>query len=171
MQVTSEADDVAHHLVGDDVREQAAHVGEHARVGREFGEEIMFEAGRRRLHPPQPWRGGEHPRGDLAEERVGVGHVAESVRLVAGVHHRHRTGGGRDPVEAFIEAEPDRTFSPVQQDAVRAFLAEAEGAPIHSEAVTERTYVQVRRTERVLLVESCDRSRNNLVLHRSFLTK
>jgi ARG and Rhodanese-Phosphatase-superfamily-associated Protein domain len=74
-------------------------------------------------------------------------------------------------VEAFIEAEPDSTFSPIQADAVQAFLTQAEGAALHSEALTERTYVQVRRTDRVLMVESCDRSRSNLVLHRSFLTR
>jgi hypothetical protein len=74
-------------------------------------------------------------------------------------------------VEAFIKAEPGRTFDPVREDAVRAYLAAVEGAALHSEAVTERTYVQVRRTDRVLLVESCDRSRGNLVLHRSFLAR
>jgi hypothetical protein len=74
-------------------------------------------------------------------------------------------------VEAFIESDPGRGFDPVQGDAVRAFLAEGEGAALNSDAVTERTYVQVRRTDRVMLVESCDRSRGNLVLHRSFLAR
>ena len=56
VQIAGEADDVAHHLVGNDVGEQAAHVGQHARVGDEFGEEIVFEARSRRLHPAQPRR-------------------------------------------------------------------------------------------------------------------
>jgi len=29
-------------LVGDDVGEQAAHVGQHVRVGDEFGEQVVF---------------------------------------------------------------------------------------------------------------------------------
>ncbi len=101
VQVAGEAEDVAHHLVGDDVGEQAAHVGQRARVGREFGEQVVLEAGRRRLHPPQPRRDREQPRRDLAEERISVGHVAEGVLFVAGVHHRHRSGDDRDSVEAF----------------------------------------------------------------------
>ena len=40
-----------------------------------------------------------------------------------------------------------------------------------SDASTERTYVQVRQTDRATLVEYCDRSRANLVLHRTFLAR
>jgi len=72
-------------------------------------------------------------------------------------------------VEAFIEAAPDRKFDAAHEDAVRAFLTHAEGGEGHSEAVTERTYVLVRKAGQTMLFESCDRSRNNLVLHRSFL--
>lgn len=74
-------------------------------------------------------------------------------------------------VEAFVEADPGRRYDPVGEPAVRAFLAEAEGAVPSAEAVTERTYVQVRAAGRVTLFESCDRSRGNLVLHRSYLAR
>jgi hypothetical protein len=72
-------------------------------------------------------------------------------------------------VEAFIEAPPDGTFSPPGKDAVRTFLADAERGKAHGEAVTERTYVQVRKAGRTLLFDSCDRSRDNIVLHRCIL--
>ena len=74
-------------------------------------------------------------------------------------------------LEAFIGAEPGRAASSVTADAVKTFLTEVEGAKLTSDASTERTYVQVRQTDRATLVEYCDRSRANLVLHRSFLTR
>jgi len=74
-------------------------------------------------------------------------------------------------VEAVIETEPGRSWEPAGEDAVRTFLLDAEDAPVSDEAVTERTYVQVRRSGGVVLVESCDRARANLVLHRSFLVR
>src|SRR5205807_52260 len=51
-------------------------------------------------------------------------------------------------VEAFIEAEPGRTFDPPGDEAVRGFLAEAEGGEVCDEALTERTFTQVRRAGR-----------------------
>lgn len=74
-------------------------------------------------------------------------------------------------IEAFIEASPGRSYDTVSEDAARKFLAEAEGGAVCNDAVTERTYVQVKRSDRTLMFESCDRSRGNLVLHRSFLTR
>lgn len=74
-------------------------------------------------------------------------------------------------VEAFVEVDPNSSFEGAPESAVRAFLSEVEGVALTSDAVTERTYVQMRSTDRVMLIESCDRSRDNLVLHRSFLTK
>jgi hypothetical protein len=73
--------------------------------------------------------------------------------------------------EAFIESDANRPTEPVSEDAVRAFLREAENAKASGEAVTQRTYVQVRNAEHAMLFESCDRSRDNLVLHRSFLAR
>jgi hypothetical protein len=74
-------------------------------------------------------------------------------------------------VEAFIEADPKRKFDPAGEGAVRAFLAEAEGGEVRTEATTERTCTQVRKAEKAMLFDSCDRSRDNLVLHRSFLAR
>jgi hypothetical protein len=74
-------------------------------------------------------------------------------------------------VEAFIEADAGRKFDAAGEDAVRAFLAEAEGGAARGEATTERTYVLERKAGRTMLFESCDRSRANLVLHRSFLAR
>ena len=59
VEVAGEAEDVAEHLIGDDVGEEAAHVGQHARMGGQFGEEVMFEADGRRLHPAAV--GGRRP--------------------------------------------------------------------------------------------------------------
>jgi hypothetical protein len=74
-------------------------------------------------------------------------------------------------LEAFLVAAPGSSMTPTSEDAVREFLAEAEGGEPASEAVTERTYIHIRQTSRVLLMESCDRSRDNLVLHRAFLAR
>jgi hypothetical protein len=72
-------------------------------------------------------------------------------------------------VEAFLEADATRTFDAISEATVIQHLLEAEGAGAHNEAVTERTYVLARKMGPLKLVESCDRTRNNLVLHRSFL--
>jgi len=71
-------------------------------------------------------------------------------------------------VEAVAEAEPGRTAD-AAADAVRAFLVEAEEGEVTDEAVAERTCVLTRASKRATLAETCDRSRSNLVLHRSFL--
>jgi hypothetical protein len=74
-------------------------------------------------------------------------------------------------VVAFIEADADHPTMPVDENAVRAFLREAENGKATGKAATNRTYVQVRNAERTMLLECCDRSRDNLVLHRSFLAR
>ena len=94
MQVAGEADDVAHHLVGDHVGEQPAHVGQRAGMLDQLGEDVMLQAGGRRLHPAQPAGGGQQRRRDLAEEGVGVGHGGERLGLVRGVDHRIAPGRG-----------------------------------------------------------------------------
>jgi hypothetical protein len=73
--------------------------------------------------------------------------------------------------EAFLAAGPEASPAPPTEEAVRAFLTAGEGGQPASDAVTERTYVSVRRAERVMLFESCDRARDNLVIHRSFLAR
>jgi hypothetical protein len=74
-------------------------------------------------------------------------------------------------IEAFIESESGKTFAAVSEKDVRAFLADAESQEPTDEAATDRTYVQTRQTKDTTLQESCDRSRNNLVLHRSFVRR
>ncbi len=73
-------------------------------------------------------------------------------------------------VEAFVAAEPGAGGPPSEAD-VRGFLAAAEGGTPVREAVTERTYVLVRQAERAILMEACDRSRENVVLHRGVLAR
>jgi len=74
-------------------------------------------------------------------------------------------------LEAFLESDAARGAMPASEQDVRTFLSEGEtGKPV-SEAVTERTYVHIRRSDKVILIESCDRARDNLVLHRSFISR
>lgn len=72
-------------------------------------------------------------------------------------------------VEAFLA--DDRPAVVVSEDDVRAFLAAAEGGDPVREAVTERTYVLVKQTDKTILMEACDRGRDNLVLHRGVLAR
>ncbi len=72
MQITGEAEYEAEHMVGDDIVEQAAHVGKLAGMFDQFGEDIMFEAGGRGLDPLEVFRSGQQFGSDLAEESVGV---------------------------------------------------------------------------------------------------
>jgi hypothetical protein len=74
-------------------------------------------------------------------------------------------------IEAFIEADSSQSYAAASEEVVRDFLIEADGAAVIDEAVTERTYVRVRGTARAMVFDSCDRSRDNLVLHRSFLAR
>ena len=59
-------------MVGDDIVEQAAHVGKLAGMFDQFGEDIMFEAGGGGLDPPEVFRSSQQFGSDLAEESVGV---------------------------------------------------------------------------------------------------
>src|SRR5207244_1291990 len=74
-------------------------------------------------------------------------------------------------IEAFIEADGSQSYHPAREEVVREFLVEADRADVIDDAVTERTYVRVRGTTRAMVFDSCDRSRGNLVLHRSFLAR
>ena len=85
MQVAGEAQDIAHHLVGDHVAEEAAHVGQDAGVGLQLGEHVMFEAGRERLHPSQSIGPCQHRGRDLSDECVGAGHGGLRLGGVGGV--------------------------------------------------------------------------------------
>ena len=46
MQVTRETNDVAHHLIGDHVGKQAAHVSQHTRVLFQFRKDVVLKADR-----------------------------------------------------------------------------------------------------------------------------
>ena len=46
VEVAGEAEDEAHHVIGDHVREEPPHVGEDGRVGDQLREEIVLEARR-----------------------------------------------------------------------------------------------------------------------------
>jgi hypothetical protein len=74
-------------------------------------------------------------------------------------------------VEAFIEQPAGTASKPIGVEAVRAFLAEAEAGQLASEAVTERVFVLVLRTERHLLSDTCDRAHDNVVIHRNILAR
>jgi hypothetical protein len=74
-------------------------------------------------------------------------------------------------VEAFIASDAGMKYDAASENAVRAVLAEVESAKPRSEAVTKRTYVLVREAGKTVMMESCNRSRGNLVLHRSFLVR
>jgi hypothetical protein len=71
--------------------------------------------------------------------------------------------------EAYLADGP--AGSAATEDAVRAYLTGAEGGEPAAEGVTERTYVQVRQSAGALQIESCDRARDNLVLHRSVVAR
>ena len=53
MQVPREGEHEAHHVIGDHVGEKSPHVAQPAGMLDERVEHVMFEAGRRRLHPAQ----------------------------------------------------------------------------------------------------------------------
>ncbi len=73
-------------------------------------------------------------------------------------------------VEAFLADESPAGGVASEAD-VRAFLAAAEGGTPVREAVTARTYVLVKQSDKTVLMEACDRSRDNLVLHRGVLAR
>jgi hypothetical protein len=74
-------------------------------------------------------------------------------------------------VEAVLETAPGRTVEPVTEDAVRAFLGNAENGTPTADVSTARTYVLTRRSGNQLVIDSCDRSHDNVVLHRSILAR
>jgi hypothetical protein len=74
-------------------------------------------------------------------------------------------------VEAVAGPESGSPAEPIGEEPVRAFLYEPEHAPSAEVAVVNRLRIRQWRGDRVTLVESWDRSRDNLVLHRSFVTR
>jgi hypothetical protein len=74
-------------------------------------------------------------------------------------------------VEAFADREADKSFIPTSLDEVQRFLADAEAGGPADEAVTARAYVQVRETSGQVMFDTCDRGRDNVVIHRSFIAR
>jgi hypothetical protein len=74
-----------------------------------------------------------------------------------------------------IEAVAEREAGPVpdapSSAAVLEFLREAEGVRPTSEAVTDRVFVLTHEGGRQVLFDTCDRARDNLVIHRSYLAR
>ncbi len=85
MQIAGEAENEAEHMVGDDIVEQAAHVGELAGMFDQFGEDIMFKAGGGGLDPLEVFRSSQEFGSDLAEEGVGIFDFAQCLREVTGI--------------------------------------------------------------------------------------
>src|SRR5262245_59578330 len=99
VQVPRKADHIAQHLVGDDIRKQPTHVGEHTWMRDELRKDIVLQARGRRLDPAQLFGGGEQRRRELAEEGVRLGHGREGVRLTRCIDYGHRAGRVDDAAE------------------------------------------------------------------------
>ena len=102
VEVAREAGDVAEDLVGDDIGEEAAHVGEGAGVLDEGVEDVVLEAGGGGLDPAELGGGGEELGGDLAEEGVGVGDFGLGLGRLGAIGDGHVAGGLADLGEALI---------------------------------------------------------------------
>jgi hypothetical protein len=74
-------------------------------------------------------------------------------------------------VEALSERRPDERFAPVGVEAVRDFLADAEGGKASVREVGERVQQVVQETDRGLLFETRDRQQGGAWVHRGYLTK
>jgi hypothetical protein len=74
-------------------------------------------------------------------------------------------------IEAFAERQEGKSFSPVTLPAVQSFLKDAEAGRPVAEAVTDRVYVHRQQTPKLVLFDTCDRSRDNVVVHRSVLAR
>jgi hypothetical protein len=73
--------------------------------------------------------------------------------------------------EAVGEFEKGKTYTQPQSDAVKAFLTDAESGKADEKEVTSRVISVKRETEKNLLFETQDRSRNKTWLHRNYLAK
>jgi hypothetical protein len=73
--------------------------------------------------------------------------------------------------EAFAELKKGASFPQASRDTVKAFLHSAENGAPATEAVTSHVYVHVQQTAEQILLDTCDRKRDNLVIHRSVLAR
>jgi hypothetical protein len=74
-------------------------------------------------------------------------------------------------LEAFAELQKGKPVASVPLPAIEAFLQQAEAGQPAGEAVTEHVYVHRLQTGKQALFDTCDRGRNNLVIHRSVLAR
>jgi hypothetical protein len=74
-------------------------------------------------------------------------------------------------IEAVAESEPGKATGPVTEQDVKSFLTAAEGGKPADEAVTGQVYVMTVEGEKQILFDTCDRARENLVIHRSVLAR
>jgi len=74
-------------------------------------------------------------------------------------------------IEAFAELDEGKKVEAVAVDAVKQLLRKAEqGEPV-AEAVTEKVFVLRRQGEKQVMTDTCDRTKDNLVVHRCYLAR
>ena len=74
-------------------------------------------------------------------------------------------------IEAVAELEKDKKFEPVDMDAVKAFLADAESGKASSTEVGKRFTVIEQETDKNCLYETRDKEQQDVMLRRSYLAK
>ena len=87
VEIPGEAEDESEDVLGNDVREDAPHVGQDRGMLHQGGEEIVFHAGTGRLYPVQPGFRCQQLWRHLAEEGVGVHQGRGCGVLVGRAHH------------------------------------------------------------------------------------
>ena len=99
VQIAGEGQHVTHHVVGNHVVEQAAHVGQSAGVSDQFVEDVVFETGRWRLHPFELTGDTEQLGSDFPEERRRVDDLTGCRLGVRRVDHLHLASRLTNPLE------------------------------------------------------------------------
>ncbi len=74
-------------------------------------------------------------------------------------------------IAALAERQPGAAAAPPTVEAVQQFLAVSDKGGNCRKAQSQATLVLQQETDRVVLFESCDPARQNVVLHRSFLAR
>ena len=69
------------------------------------------------------------------------------------------------------ERQSDESISPLEEAAVREFLAKAERGKAFVQSVSERTQQVMQEADQSLLFETRDRQQDGARVHRSYLTK
>ncbi len=93
MQILGEAKNEAEDVIGDDIAEYAAHVGDYHRRFDQLREEVFFHAGGGGLCPAQFCSGFEHGRRQGAEESVGIRNFGPRLAFILSLNDRHRRRG------------------------------------------------------------------------------